>query len=851
MGGGGGKGGKSGSGSGYTSYDYYGTIAGLVRCGPVDTLRKILIDGEVIWEGPINRHDPGVGNPYWVPLTDPKWFTAGGQLRFWWGDDDQIVADPSLVGHPPYRGFSYIVFCNFLFGRERTTMGNVEVIADAAPRPPASIIPATDWDGNSVNPWAVLAELLTSIHGTALPAAKLDAASWRAAHDALAGSAAARLLGYCAPLLTDQNQLPALCNDLLSLCDGGMRPKGDGTIEAYFYPTDPGDLAQYTVLTANELTAPPEVSFESWDAVPTGVQVNFVDGDNWFVDWALKQDDLRALRQAVEPRRETLQAQFVIRKDQALKLGAEWCKRMCQPQISGSIEVRPEKAVNPDGTPLRNGNRFLLDIDPEPGGGALLQLCRVVRRRTKATGPVKLEFTGEVNQPATPYVPTYTPPDNEEVTVAALPAVQIVPRPLALTSGAAAVSVLAQRGDDLTVGAHLEFDVDGGTGTFTRLGDQTGFAVPCELALDFAADAAGPLRATFLDTRDQNVALTQPGNSGGQNDQLLLVVYHVDVDGYLVEDGDGSPVLEWLSIVSSAAVAGNIYDFTVLRARLGSDALDWATGDKAWILPRSALLDFRHGNFPGYVASSTDLVFRLSPYSRIAEYDGAPVNLPFRFPGRWQRVPQVAWTTPVDDSFTLAADGNLTPAATITDNDSNLTRVTLYRTRLDTGAQVTLCDVPFAPARSKTLAQCFSAAGVATPLNFPGQAAVDTYYTLTLRASDATGNVTESRRNLVRLATAGGGGGFAAPSITPHSTMFFNSLAVTVTAAAPATQIQYYIGLSGGTLPGAGYTTVLALVAHLTLVGTKRVWARCGDGANWSAWVFDDYTKDYGGIDPY
>lgn len=842
----------AGGGSGVTSHDYYGTVAAVLRCGPIDTIYDLLIDGAILWSGPINRTDPGVGNPYYLTLTDPAYLLDGGYVALYWGDDTQLTPDPALPGHPPYRGMAYIVFNKFLFGRERTTAPNVEVIAQANARPPASVISATasDADGQA-NTWAILAELLTSIHGFALDPARLDAASWQAAHDYFAGATDRQQLTYASPLLSDQVKGDQFISQLLALCDGWLRMKTDGTIEAGYYTVDPGDLSQYTTLDANDLAEQPQIKIDSWDAVPTGVVVTFADFVEYFFNSCVKVNDLRALQQAVEPSQQTIQLEnYIVRDWQARRIGAEWVKRNCQPNGSGTIKVRAERAVNPDGSPLRVGNRFFLDIDPEPGGAGLEQLCRVMERRRSPTGPVTIMFNIEVLQPAVPYAPAWTPPGNETQTVAAIPSATIVPMPLSITANAPAIAVLAQRGDDTTIGAHVLFDVDGGSGTFTTLGTQAGFSVPCQLNADYSDTATGTIQVTFLDTRDQHLALQQPGDSGAQNDELLLFVFKTDVGGNIDENADGTPKLEWFSIQSSAASGGgapaNTYDFTVLRARQGSDPQAWNADDKAWIIPKTSLIAFTHGNFGQYVSAHSDLVFRLSPFSRLTEYSGIPANLPFHFPTSWEKAPKITWTTPATPSYTLPSSGNLTPAATVTDADNNLIRLTLYSVRLDNGAQTVYFDLPFPQTGSQTLASCFAAAGVATPLNFPARTSDDTYYSLILRAHDASGNIDESTISLVRLASSGGTGGFSPPTMT-YPQEFYNSLVVNITATSPATQIQYVQALYGGTLPGTGWTTVVGTAASTTLYGSKRVWARDGDGTNWSAWYFADYQKVYSG----
>src|SRR5258708_6894387 len=94
----------------------------------------------------------------------------------------------------------------------------------------------------------------------------------------------------------------------------------------------------------------------------------------------------------------------------------------------------------------------------------------------------------------------------------------------------------------------------------------------------------------------------------------------------------------------------------------------------------------------------------------------------------------------------------------------------------------------------------------------------------------------------MRLATVGGGGGFVAPMFDMDGGGFYRPFPLTITATAPANQLQYAATGYGGALPGT-VTTVNATSVTFTVNSTKRVWARCGDGTSWSAWVFQDYQK--------
>jgi hypothetical protein len=92
------------------------------------------------------------------------------------------------------------------------------------------------------------------------------------------------------------------------------------------------------------------------------------------------------------------------------------------------------------------------------------------------------------------------------------------------------------------------------------------------------------------------------------------------------------------------------------------------------------------------------------------------------------------------------------------------------------------------------------------------------------------------------LATSGGGSGLTAPVITPEGNDFQNFLNVDINVAAPANRIQYAATSYGGALPGST-TTAVATHVGFQITSSKRVWARAGDGSNWSAWTFTDFWK--------
>jgi hypothetical protein len=731
----------------------------------------------------------------------------------------------------------------------------VEVIATAEAAPPASVILSTLLDDGRANPWAILAEVLTSPAGAGLPASKLDPETWQAAHDALAVSDELRDLTYAAPLLSSQRSLREFTDDLLAMCDGWIRHNAAGKIEAGAYSLDPGTLADYTQLTENDLLAPPQIEGQSWDAVPTGVTVQFTDGDRQWKASSYTHDWAHAAQITGEPRRQTIAREMVTNRTQAMRVAYEWCKRRCQPSMSGTVVVRSEKAVHPaggalDGQPIRPGDRFRLDIDPEPGGAGLSMLARCADRRFGPTGGVTLRWTAEPNMPALPFQPSYTPPDIVDQEVPGITNAFILPLPLSL-SDAPAVAVLAERPGDTVVGARVMFDVEDGSGIFTELGKQVGFAVPATFAADYSATAEGAVRLTITNTRDIQLAMRQPGPSGAGNDELLIVCVR---NGYALQyDADDYPILEFMAVDSSVLVSGSTYDFTVLRARLGSRQFAWsaAGGDLAWIIPRSSVVPFVHRNFAERLDSSTLTWFRLLPYSGSAEFSGTPDDFLANFPAEFFTAPVIEWTTPATTEPADAnSSGEFTPVATISDRDGSLVRVELFSIRLDNGHTDQIVDLPINRTGSITLADAVTASGLSMPLVFDGQTDTDTYYRLVIRATDDDGNLTDSHRLIRREAT-----------VTPDTdpvvpTLFFGNenifgkfelegvMSIDITGTG-GTEIHWlWVPGWSNTPPTSGWNVTSGTTHTTETKFSARLWVRSSDGTNHSQWVYGDVARN-------
>ena len=840
---------KSG-GDAAKSYDYYATFAAVLRAGPISTIHSILVDGKEIWAGPINRTDGGVGNPYTVVPTESKWVREGGYIKLYWGEDSQTTADAALAlhGHPPYRGFAYIVFCRFLCGRERTNLPNIEVICEAE-ADPSAVITGTTVEGNRVNPWAVVADLLTSRHGLGLDPSMLDAASFQAAHDYLADDADRVTLSYGAPLLTQQTEFRTFCDGLVGAFGGLLRVNDSGEIEAVQPPLDPGSLSLYLQLDENDYSKAIEVDAQTWDDVPTGITLRYADADRQWKQSAMVHDDALALALVGESRRESIERDWVTSSEQARRLCAEWAKRACRPTLRGTAHIRSAAVlVHPTGSPvegqrIRPGDRIRLDVDSTPGGSGSSQLVRVLEMRQGQKGGVAIRWEADVSSPQVPFAPEYTVPENSTPEPTEITTATVIPLPTSLSpEREPSVGVLASRPDDMVTGADVLFDVADGAGTFAAIGTQIGFAVPCRIASDYLETAAGDIRVELLNTRDQHLALTEPGDSGAANDQLLLIALATTTN--LIDlDGDGMPVMEVMSISQSAAVSGDTYDFSVLRARHGTRQREWLEDSTCWIIPRSSLVAHRHQQFRARSVSGDEMTFRLRSFNRFSTYSGSMDDLPCVFPTNTLRAPVITFDTAQEIT---GSSGDWWPASgSVTDPDGNLVRVRMTAFRVPfTDSATTIFDCVIGiPVRTITVDDAATLAGLGT-LNhtFTTSATAHRLYIVTLEAWDANGLRSKVTKNVVTPPT-GAGTTIEPPEISWTGTTYTLS-------HGSATSILYYIDSFGGTALEGGSspypvspTTISGSSGSFTRAGRFRVWVRAigaGGESEWTPYDIED-----------
>ena len=814
-------------GSGAKQYDYFGTLFAAVCLGPVDYLYAVIADGKTIYEntGGLARS----GN--YTAITgsiDSKYFTNGGYARFIWGTDAQTASTIAAAnGHPGYRRVAGLELVNFLFGRERSTAPNIEIICARLPVCDTGLCASIHnvFDDGQVNPVAVLAEMFTSIYGLGWDASRLDATTWA---EAASYCYTNRTTCFCSPLFTNYGDIRSAAAQLLSVFDAALAWTTTGTLALKLlkWGTDPGGL---TTLDANHFTDRPALRAGGWAEVPTAVVCRYVDRDRKYKEADEKLDNLVALQARAEDDRRTVEFPGVTRRDQVVALAGQAIRRQLHPPVGADLVVRRGHAA------FYPGDKLKVDVDPEPGGSGVEHLAVVTERRDDGYGPIKLSVKFDPIAGSAPYTPTFTPATPQAAECDGIDTALILP------VAPSSIAIVARRPQADAIGFRVYFDTDSG-GTFAELGKQAGFAVRCSLDASVSMDDT-VFRLTLTDGPDDWDAYLAGRTAGTEveaaRDVLLLVIANVTA-GVIDVDADGLPELEFCSVVSRAAVDSDTHDYTVLRARRGLNERDWTTGAEVWLIPGESLVSWTHEYMGTLLRAGGTGYVELSAFTGYVEDEATLNQFPVEFPSAFLIPPQIAWTTPGSTPYTLATTGLLTPDADLADADGNLVRLELFS--VDSGGVVTVhLNAVIPPTTATTLADCFTAAGVSGTIDLGTQTVADQYFTLTLRATDSSGSVIESSRTLVLPGSSGAG--LRGVTYTPDNGI--SPVQLTLTVGGTATKIHYAVRPLGSAAP-AGYITVNSTSVIFRIAGDYRIWSRPSDGVNNGGWEFRDYFRDGG-----
>lgn len=838
-----GSGGKGG-GKGSSSYDYYGTVAGAICWGVAHTLQALLVDGKQIVTGPVTLSteatdltlDPGADD----------YLDDGGRITVYRGD--QTSSDAALTDHPPYTGLCYVVAKGLLFGRERTQAPNIQAIISRLPVADTSLVPAlenifTALDGDSkpttasqVNPVAALADLLTSRHGLGLPLASLDAASWATA-SAWVHHTDRRAYTFCSPAWTSQEEARQAIRSILEMIDATLYWTASGTIALALLkpgvtPADPLTLDARHITQRHRLEAPGLAD------VPTTTLVKYADRDR---EWKRREQQAVNLV-ALGLRSGVAQVQSIDRPhitgaDQAAAHAVEMSLRASRP--IGSVEITVRRPIV---SALYPGAKVLVDIDPEPGGSGLAQLCVVEAMEEGDGGPVRMDLRPDTKVAAAAYSPAWTaetPQDNSCPAIDDAKALAIPLPPAVWPTPSIAIMATRPRVD--VVGFRVYYspdDVD-----YADLGSQPGFSA--RVALDGAIETDDVEAILTLTDGDSGPDAYLSGRyptteAGTQADELLLVLANVSAGEVVITDG--SPEIEICSIQTRALV-GSDMTYTIARGRLGTLPREWDDGAVGWILPFSSLVAWQHPGISASIEDGSTGYLHLVAYTAQDTDDTTPIpEITVTMPSDADPAPVVTWTTPSTSGGTTDGAGVFAPDFEVLDRQGDLVDVKL---------------VSEAPSGNSVLWGHWTLS-LRRTWEYPGDnMTLESVgiHRVTVIATDRRGTVTSSVRTVERLAGSGGDA-IPAPRFDPPSGhRFYNQDGVNISRSSPADRIEWQLSplgsdshqvIGGGDPLPSGWTRIDTTTANplsQVLRSSARIWARAGDGTNWSGWVFADYER--------
>lgn len=826
-----------GAGQGAKSYDYYGTLAGAICWGPVDSVLAVIIDGKNIISGPVtlsadatNLSLASGSEKYLLPAGD------GGRLTIYNGTSTQN-ADTALTGtappHGAYRGICYLVAVGLLFGRERTMAPNVQVTVRRKPVADTSLVASGD---NTVdaqgqcNPVASLVELLTSPHGLSIPVASMDASAWLAAA-AWAKDSARSAYTYCSPCFTSQGDARRTIAELLTMIDATLYWTPAGKLSIALLEPGVTPVSPITI-DARHITARHRLDAPGWLEVPTSTSIRYPDRTHSYKERVVKTDNLLALqRRGGVPMISNVERKHITGADQATKHAVEASRRAAQP--IGDIDL---KVRRPIAEALYPGAKILVDVDPEPGGSALAQLCVVQEVRTPPVGEIGLRLRPDTLVESTPYSPVWSeptpqaaecPPIDEDKAVAVPLPTKAWPTP--------SVAILAPRPRADVIGFRVFFSSD--DTDYADLGTQPGFSLRAAIDADITEeDTEVILTLPETDTGpDAYLAERFPETQiGAAGDELLLFIANIDANGRVIIS-DGAPEMEICSIVTRSLV-GSDMTYEILRARHGSSNRAWTTTAKCWIVPGESVAPWTHQAIQGLVQSGAIGYFRLVAYTVEAEDESTPVpQISFVMPGAYNLAPIIVWTAPATSTGTTDGSGDIAIDLDVTDGDGDLVSIKLAVVQQSDGRITNFPEITLGGVGAYNVTRTLKGLAVGT-------------HELIVTATDRKHSPVQSKRTLYRAS----GGSITPPDFDPppqsdpwwFTSIPFN-LEVEVTCVAPADRIEWNVLPRGSAQPASGVLE-MSTSKTFTLYTDKRIWARCGDGSSWSAWVSADYDLELG-----
>lgn len=447
----------------------------------------------VAWKGRLWTNSAGTKiEPPGAPWTLWKVDRSANHLKFtvpdngdvflYWGTNNQVLdtGDEKILsqnGHPPYRNKAVLMVKNFLFGTMQSSPPDLVLLGGRSPVQTLITGSATDMDADwQVNPWVVLAEILTHpVIGLGLPDSFFDATTWQAEADRCAAKPE---LYYISPLYTSLKKVREFVVDLMGYPDAFVFWSNVATLKAGHWPHGdaPPTFDGTNTVDRNALTEELKWDSRGWGDTANSVELSFEDVQAGFKARPVFANNLFNASVVKRMQSKKIDRPHITRFAQATAWAAEFAKIEGDQKLSGEQTIRAEKA-----TAAVPGSLFLLTDD-------VLGLSQVQRclRRTIAAAPagvVKLAHETERGVAPQPYAPTDQNPVAANGPPPAIVTNFAVVQLPAQLGEASSISVLAARTNDVTTALDVYFK-QADSNTFQLLGANHAFAVPGTFDID-------------------------------------------------------------------------------------------------------------------------------------------------------------------------------------------------------------------------------------------------------------------------------------------------------------------------------------------------------------------------------
>jgi len=643
------------SSSSSSTYQYFGTIAGVVCQGPVDALIAVIVNDKELWPGgslweegksikqnsiwlfnhisyiastsptghwPYTAADfnqPGTnywteytlprGNDIFTDVSIPAYQNVGGTMRIYWGTQDQ-VADPLLAGAIVYVN-------NPLNPYEETVIASGNNYSETHP----------DYKGIC---YIVLRDF--SLGQSTSGAPNIEVVVRRSPVQSIVTDTSlvdgqANLAAVLCEVLTSQNMLGISNDDLYDLKFQIMADNIQSNIALAgasvlidSQDSSQSILSKITDMVDNFLRFNP-----SRKQIESGIYLHGTPPNSFTT---ITNDDLSEKPKLksngwtdvytravvafsdrgynytnVSTKIDDLCATRAVGFIRSTNLDRPWITRRAQAEANGLETLR--SVGHPPMTGeistrreiargIKAGDYILLSITLEPNVAGLYAFFRVNQKTVPHDGPITLTITADNTLAPIPYSTAQSITQSAETPIASPYAAFAIYDDYKIVDGNGMLFLMVRQ-DAREIGFEAWFDINE-NGSYVSLGRQASFA--SQGVLNNAPISATETTFQYIPVAiyDKEYLAVDVGDLSAENDDLLLILIATD-NGQVKQDAGGCSIVEVCSIQSSVYNSGGYYVVEVLRGRRGTFPIDWGYLAHAFVIPRANLISFKNANF--------------------------------------------------------------------------------------------------------------------------------------------------------------------------------------------------------------------------------------------------------------